>query len=990
MPSRCSATSEVRTTVRRVVTIGGMTLAPARPTRAGAPGPVVPDLRHDAGRLREVAVGPDGHVTCTWDERGRLQTVTEAGCRTSYTYDGEVGRVATQHRTIDGLSFTVCFTTDGEPEALLLRDGTAVRYREITPPPSPGIRPPDLRLDGLANVVCSDGETFTYDADEQLVEAVHPERGAVRYRYDPAGNRVARSSPEGETTFSYDCRNRLTAYHAPDGSCVRLDWDANGNLIRKTSAGGVEDYEYDARRQLAVRRDGRLIARYRHDYLGHRIRREAGGRTTRYHHDLAGRLIAVTGEGGRLVVAFRHLGSRTVARLADGRTLVLHKDHRGSTERITGAEGAVVWRGIYSPFGRLLTDPPEFECPLFTGHLWDADSALYVCGVRCYDPTTGRFTTPDPVSHGPAEWTDRLRPPALNRYVYCRNNPLTYRDPHGCSVWGTIGKTALALIWSLPWTILGAALTVVNMVIGFPLGLLFLPRYGITGAASGRLGTAALVNIGGLGPPGPVLANIAFASRALVDDLDDTTKEYILPLELPRQLRTARTAFFDHVLSHTVQANFSGPFWPFVYLFASDFLERDATRDSGFPRQATPTLAVVPDRVVSRSDSKLIAVGGQRPYTATIDPRAGTVGPNPFVDQPRFGEASYQPQYVPGTYPITLKDSGGFTDTREVKVVELKIDFALRRPTHLFLDTISDPDQPTLRLVAQESATVELAAEPDDAAIVLGSAPTAGLILTGNRGVGDTYVGVTPVNAPAGPVPTELALRVLAWDAKGPELRRLRVRSLALITVELQAHVVRDGTHLSFEPGEITELVDRANEIWVQAGVRFRLRPTTEFIDEPKFRTITITCVPLGSTEDKEMFRWRPTALAPFPQGTNHNTVDCNAVHVYFVDDFDPANCVVAYAGSPSNYIVITKSRSITTLAHELGHCFGLDHPEDEAKNHKTPIPPNLGQRLMHTPALARGEPFLISNQETSRPFPGGDETLNARAQATTLITQKC
>ena len=55
----------------------------------------------------------------------------------------------------------------------------------------------------------------------------------------------------------------------------------------------------------------------------------------------------------------------------------------------------------YFPFGRLRNEPPDFECPLFTGRMWDAESGLYYFGARYYDPELGRFITPDPWTGGP-------------------------------------------------------------------------------------------------------------------------------------------------------------------------------------------------------------------------------------------------------------------------------------------------------------------------------------------------------------------------------------------------------------------------------------------------------------------------------------------------------------------------------------------------------------------------------------------------------------
>jgi RHS repeat-associated protein len=62
---------------------------------------------------------------------------------------------------------------------------------------------------------------------------------------------------------------------------------------------------------------------------------------------------------------------------------------------------------------------------LFTGQKWDSTTGLYKMGDRYYDPTLGRFISPD--SYIP----DLTNPQDLNRYSYARNNPLKYSDPTG-------------------------------------------------------------------------------------------------------------------------------------------------------------------------------------------------------------------------------------------------------------------------------------------------------------------------------------------------------------------------------------------------------------------------------------------------------------------------------------------------------------------------------------------------------------------------------
>jgi len=59
-----------------------------------------------------------------------------------------------------------------------------------------------------------------------------------------------------------------------------------------------------------------------------------------------------------------------------------------------------------------------------TGQRLDS-TGLYYYNARYYDPTIGRFISPDTIIRDPAN------PQCFNRYSYCLNNPLKYTDPSG-------------------------------------------------------------------------------------------------------------------------------------------------------------------------------------------------------------------------------------------------------------------------------------------------------------------------------------------------------------------------------------------------------------------------------------------------------------------------------------------------------------------------------------------------------------------------------
>jgi RHS repeat-associated protein len=81
----------------------------------------------------------------------------------------------------------------------------------------------------------------------------------------------------------------------------------------------------------------------------------------------------------------------------------------------------------YLPFGVCLQSPNIPTDKLFTGQRLDS-TGLYYYNARYYDPTIGRFISPDTVIQNLAN------PQCLNRYSYCLNNPLKYTDPSGRNV----------------------------------------------------------------------------------------------------------------------------------------------------------------------------------------------------------------------------------------------------------------------------------------------------------------------------------------------------------------------------------------------------------------------------------------------------------------------------------------------------------------------------------------------------------------------------
>lgn len=105
-----------------------------------------------------------------------------------------------------------------------------------------------------------------------------------------------------------------------------------------------------------------------------------------------------------------------------------HNDALGSPIAATNAEGQVVWREQYEPYGKRLVNEPKSRNPLwYTGKPEEEALGLSYFGARWYAPGLGRFMGMDPVE----AQAENLH--SFNRYAYANNNPYKFVDPDGNS-----------------------------------------------------------------------------------------------------------------------------------------------------------------------------------------------------------------------------------------------------------------------------------------------------------------------------------------------------------------------------------------------------------------------------------------------------------------------------------------------------------------------------------------------------------------------------
>lgn len=115
--------------------------------------------------------------------------------------------------------------------------------------------------------------------------------------------------------------------------------------------------------------------------------------------------------------------------VASEKVTIYLTDAQGSVVAETDAQGNVNYTAANRPYGAQAMGAPQAG-PGYTGHVNDPDTGLVYMQARYYDPTIGRFLSPDPVSPEPGNSFN------FGRYTYANGNPVRYTDPDGRCVDG--------------------------------------------------------------------------------------------------------------------------------------------------------------------------------------------------------------------------------------------------------------------------------------------------------------------------------------------------------------------------------------------------------------------------------------------------------------------------------------------------------------------------------------------------------------------------
>jgi len=263
---------------------------------------------------------------------------------------------------------------------------------------------------------------YEYDALNRLTGATAEDAwGIIDYAYDDVGNRLTEITDDDSYTYSYvtgtNILNTVT-----DTVTTTYEHDANGNI---TGIGSKILTYNDDNRLVSVASGSVTLGEYTYNGLGQRIKKVAGSIITIFHYDFDGNIIGESNASGTFSKEYLYRGSSRLAMVdvSSGEVYYYGNDQLGTPEILTDSTNTVVWEAIYKPFGEAETNPNSSVINnfRFPGQYYDQETGLHYNYFRYYDPSTGRYLSPDPVGlEG-----------GLNLFAYVENNPVNEIDPLG-------------------------------------------------------------------------------------------------------------------------------------------------------------------------------------------------------------------------------------------------------------------------------------------------------------------------------------------------------------------------------------------------------------------------------------------------------------------------------------------------------------------------------------------------------------------------------
>jgi RHS repeat-associated protein len=393
----------------------------------------------DAGNITGRTLPDSTSSSQSFDDDGRLASITSGGLTTSFAYDAAGNLTTTTLPADNGHVETRTYDRAG-------------RLTTVENSKTPTILSKFLwALDAAGNptkVKTTRGTTdvhdvYEYDTRNRLTNACYDvgasatncvgATNALTYAYDKVSNRTQeiRAGSVGNTgtiDYTYNAADQLTQT-SKSGVNTSYTYDTNGNQATV----GSRTYSYDLANRLTSTSLSGATTTYAYDGDGRRLS-TGGGIDLRYTWDPLAEsgipdLVLERDNSGNLVRRYLNGPRGALSYTTASATLWYHRDPLNTLTDITDGSGAAQWKYEYEPYGaeRSATNvsgsAPENRLR-FNGQRLDPETSNYHLRARQYNPATGGFGAIDPLENAATA-------PYAGVYTYASGRPTFLTDPLG-------------------------------------------------------------------------------------------------------------------------------------------------------------------------------------------------------------------------------------------------------------------------------------------------------------------------------------------------------------------------------------------------------------------------------------------------------------------------------------------------------------------------------------------------------------------------------